>query len=84
MEFIGLIISIAVTIYLVVDAPKHGKSPVLWGVLGFIFSLLTLGIYWIQTGRKVIGWILTIVIIIGVILILFAFFVLFWFIVDSQ
>ncbi|WP_371068591.1 hypothetical protein [Sediminibacillus sp. JSM 1682029] len=84
MEFIGLIISVVVTIYLVVDAPKHGKSPVLWGVLGFIFSLLTLGIYWIQTGRKVIGWVLTIVIIIGIILILFAFFALFWFIVDSQ
>ncbi|WP_053220161.1 hypothetical protein [Virgibacillus senegalensis] len=84
MEGIGLIISVAVTIYLVVDAPKQGKNPVLWGILGFIFSLLTLGIYWIQTDRKVIGWILTSVVIIGFLLILVSFGVLMYFIVDSQ
>lgn len=77
MEYgIGLLLSIVITVYMVVDAPKHGKSPVLWGILGFVFGLLGLGIYLIVTNRKVIGWIIVvlfILLVIGVILI-FAFF----------
>lgn len=77
MEYIiSLIFSIAITVYMVIDAPKHGKSPVLWGILGFILGLLGLGIYLIVTNRKVIGWIIValfILFVIGIIL-LFAFF----------
>ncbi|MBY0121708.1 hypothetical protein [Bacillus sp. S/N-304-OC-R1] len=77
MEYsIGLIVSILITVYLVIDAPKHGKSPVLWGIVGFIFGLLGLGIYLIVTGRKALGWIIValfILLVIGVIL-LFAYF----------
>lgn len=77
MEYIvGLIVSIAITVFMVMDAPKHGKSPVLWGIIGFIFGLLGLGIYLIVTGRKVLGWIIValfILLVIGIIL-LFAFF----------
>ena len=57
----GLVLNIILTIYLVIDSRKHGKSPVLWGILGFIFGLIALGIYLIKTNRKVIGWIITII-----------------------
>ncbi|MGG1685412.1 hypothetical protein [Pseudalkalibacillus sp. NRS-1564] len=57
IEFIGLIVPIAVAIFLIMDAPKHDKNPWLWGVLGFLFTFLTLGIYLLKTGRKVAGWI---------------------------
>lgn len=60
MEFLGLLLSIAICIYLALDAPKYGKNPWLWGILGFIFGLITLGIYLIQTDRKTWGWILLI------------------------
>ncbi|MFE8697495.1 hypothetical protein ACFYKT_14220 [Cytobacillus sp. FJAT-53684] len=74
MEFsFGLLISIAVTIYLVIDAPKHNKSPVLWGILGFILGLLGLGIYLIVTDRKVLGWIIVALYIIIVIIIILFF-----------
>ncbi|MEH7377513.1 MULTISPECIES: hypothetical protein [Bacillaceae] len=63
--FIGLVLNIILTIYLVIDSRKHGKSPILWGILGFIFGLIALGIYLIKTNRKVIGWIITIISIIG-------------------
>ncbi|MEH7483806.1 hypothetical protein V7157_22610 [Neobacillus drentensis] len=63
--FIGLFLNIILTIYLVIDSRKHGKSPILWGILGFIFGLIALGIYLIKTNRKVIGWIITIISIIG-------------------
>lgn len=66
---LGLILNVAITIYLIIDAPKHGKSPVLWGILGFIFGLLPLGIYLIITGRKVAGWIIVVLSILSVILI---------------
>lgn len=62
MKFSGLIIGIIIAIYLAVDAPKHNKRPWLWAILGFLFGPLALGIYLIQTGRKVLGWIITIVI----------------------
>ncbi|SDJ82889.1 hypothetical protein [Sediminibacillus albus] len=78
MEGIGLIISIAVAIYLAIDAPKHGKNPLLWGILGFILGLLALGIYLIRTDRKVIGWILTIIIAILYLLIILSIGFAFW------
>ncbi|MBS4189730.1 hypothetical protein KHA94_05845 [Bacillus sp. FJAT-49705] len=78
--FIGLAVSIACCVYLVIDAPKHGKSPVLWGILGFILGLLGLGIYLIATGRKVLGWIIValfILFIIVIIILIVLFFSLF-------
>ncbi|MFJ7726089.1 hypothetical protein ACIQXV_07970 [Neobacillus sp. NPDC097160] len=67
----GLIVGIIIAIYLYVDAPKHNKSRWLWAILGFIFGPIALGIYLIQTGRKVLGWIITIVAILLYILIIF-------------
>jgi TM2 domain-containing membrane protein YozV len=49
----------------VIDSKKHGKNPVLWGILGFVFGAIALGIYLIRTDRKVTGWIVTILSIIG-------------------
>lgn len=63
--FFGLTLNIIITIYLVIDSKKHGKSPVLWGILGFVFGAIALGIYLIKTDRKLIGWIVTILSIIG-------------------
>lgn len=56
MEFLGLLLSIATCIYLVLDAPKYNKNPWIWGIFGFFFSLITLGVYFIQTDRKAAGW----------------------------
>ncbi|MEH7352140.1 hypothetical protein V7150_00985 [Neobacillus drentensis] len=58
---IGLIVNIIIVIYLFLDAPKHNKSRWLWAILGLIFGPIALGIYLIQTGHKVLGWIITIV-----------------------
>ena len=63
--FFGLVLNLIITIYLVVDSRKHGKNPILWGILGFFFGALVLGIYLLKTNRKVIGWIITIISIIG-------------------
>jgi hypothetical protein len=63
--FLGLAINIILTIYLVIDSKKHGKNPVLWGILGFVFGAIALGIYLIRTDRKVVGWIVTILSILG-------------------
>ena len=63
--FFGLALNIILTIYLVIDSKKHGKNPVLWGILGFVFGAIALGIYLIKTDRKTIGWIITILSIIG-------------------
>lgn len=71
-SFFGLALNIIVTVYLVIDSRKHGKSPILWGILGFIFGAIALGIYLIKTDRKLIGWIITIISIIGYV-ILFIF-----------
>ncbi|MGG1679235.1 hypothetical protein ACIFOT_26435 [Neobacillus sp. NRS-1170] len=65
---ISLLIAIAFAVYLFIDAPKHNKSRWLWAILGFIFGPIALGIYLIQTGRKVLGWIITIVVGLGYIL----------------
>jgi len=61
MEFLSLLLSVAICLYLVLDAPKYNKNPWLWGILGFIFGLITLGIYFIQTDRKSTGWIILII-----------------------
>ncbi|WP_144550106.1 hypothetical protein [Bacillus sp. X1(2014)] len=66
----GLLLNIVITIYLIIDSRKHGKSPVLWGILGFFFGAIALGIYLIKTNRKVLGWIITIISIIGYIVLL--------------
>jgi hypothetical protein len=57
---IGFIISLAFAVFLYIDAPKHHKNRWLWAILGFAFGPIALGIYLIKTGRKVAGWILTI------------------------
>lgn len=59
-SLISFLISLAFAIFLYIDAPKHNKSRWLWAILGFIFGPIALGIYFIKTGRKVAGWIITI------------------------
>ncbi|WP_349632553.1 hypothetical protein [Neobacillus sp. SuZ13] len=66
----GLLLNVVITIYLIIDSRKHGKSPVLWGILGFFFGAIALGIYLIKTNRKVLGWIITIISIIGYVVLL--------------
>jgi len=66
----GLIVSLVIAIFLFIDAPKHGKSRWLWAILGLIFGPITLGIYLIRTGRRVLGWIITIVAILMVLIII--------------
>ncbi|MGF2614325.1 hypothetical protein FZC84_19475 [Rossellomorea vietnamensis] len=62
MEFsFSFIINIIIAIYLFVDARKRGKNPWLWGILGLIFGAIVLGIYFIQTGRKTLGWIIVVI-----------------------
>jgi hypothetical protein len=70
---ISFIISLAFAIFLYIDAPKHNKSRWLWAILGFIFGPMALGIYFIKTGRKVAGWILTILAILFYIVIIIVF-----------
>lgn len=67
-SFFGLALNIVITVFLVIDSRKHGKSPILWGILGFFFGAIALGIYLIRTDRKVLGWIITIISIIGYII----------------
>jgi len=73
MESLGLVINILTTVYLAVDARKHNKSPILWAILGFIFGLLALAVYLIRTERKLIGWLLLVVVSIAYILIILFF-----------
>lgn len=65
------IIQIAITIYLAIDAQKHGKNPWLWGILGFFFGPLVLGIYFVLTNRKVAGWIIIAISILYFLLVIF-------------
>ncbi|MHC0037604.1 hypothetical protein [Pseudoneobacillus sp. C159] len=65
MEAFSWLINIAIAVYLAIDAPKQGKSPVLWAIFGLVFGAITLGIYFIRTQRKLIGWIVLILSIIG-------------------
>ncbi|MBD1383021.1 hypothetical protein [Metabacillus arenae] len=60
MEFLGWIIQIVVAVYLAIDSKKRGMNPWLWGILGFFFGLITLGIYFIKIGKKGLGWTITI------------------------
>lgn len=63
--FLGLALNVILTIYLIIDSRKHDKNPILWGILGFILGPVALGIYLIKTDRKLIGWIIAIIGIIG-------------------
>ena len=40
-----LLVSIGVAYFLYTDAKKRGGNAVLWGVLGFFFSIVTLIVY---------------------------------------
>ena len=71
MEWSGIFISIIIAVFLYIDAQKYNKRPWLWAILGFIFGPIALGIYLIQTGRKVLGWIITIVVGLGYVFFIF-------------
>lgn len=45
------VMNIIILVYMMIDAPKHGKNQVLWGVLGFFFGPIALTVYLFQTGR---------------------------------
>lgn len=79
MEFsLFWVINILITVYLVIDSKKQGKNPVLWGIMGFLFGIITLSIYLIRTDRKILGWILLVLAIIFILLfILFIIAILF-------
>lgn len=80
ISFLG---HIAIAIFLAIDAPKHGKSAVLWAIFGFFFGILALGIYLVQTGKKLIGWILIFIFAIIIILMFIFFTVLLSFLFTS-
>jgi hypothetical protein len=69
----SLLLSIAITVYLAIDAPKHNRNPWLWGILGFLFGPIVLGIYLILTDRKVIGWIILVICLILLLLLIMLF-----------
>jgi hypothetical protein len=48
---LGILISLAIAYWLFTDANRRGKSGVLWGILGFFFSLITL-IVWLIVRPK--------------------------------
>jgi cytochrome c biogenesis protein CcdA len=68
LDALMFILNILIAVYLFVDAPKHHKNRWLWGILGLFFSFIALGIYWILTGRKLLGWIVLIAYVVWVIL----------------
>lgn len=80
MEYISFLLSIVIAIYLFVVAPKFGKSRWLWGILGFFFGFIALGIFFIKTNRKVLGWILVVVSIILYVFVFLAAIALFTFV----
>lgn len=85
LEFsFGFIISIIIAIYLAIDAPKHNKNPWLWGILGFLFGPIVLGIYLIVTGRKVAGWIILVISILLIVLVILLFAVGMYFIFNGM
>lgn len=80
MEYISFLLSIGIAIYLFVVAPKFGKSRWLWAILGFFFGFIALGIFFIKTKRKVLGWILVVVSIILYVFVFLAALALFTFV----
>ena len=52
-SLIGLVISIYIAYWLFTDANRRGKSGVLWGILGFFFSLITLIVWLIVRPKNV-------------------------------
>lgn len=46
-NIVYLLISAAVAYYLYTDAKKTGRNEVIWGVLGFFFSLAALIVYFV-------------------------------------
>jgi hypothetical protein len=68
LEALMYLFNIIIAVYLFMDAKKHDKNPWLWGILGLLFSFITLGIYWIITGKKLLGWLILIAYIIWIIL----------------
>jgi hypothetical protein len=80
MEYFSFLLSIGIAIYLFVVAPKFGKSRWLWAILGFFFGFIALGIFFIKTNRKVLGWILVVVSIILYVFVFLAALALFTFI----
>lgn len=72
MEFsLSFLVSVAVAVFLAIDAPKHNRNPWIWGIFGFVFSLITLGIYLLVTDRKAAGFIVLAVTLLGGLFILF-------------
>ena len=49
---INIIIGIAVAYFLYTDANKRGKNGLLWGILGFFFSIVTLIVYLVLRESK--------------------------------
>jgi uncharacterized membrane protein YobD (UPF0266 family) len=68
LEALMYVFNIIIAVYLFMDAKKHDKNPWLWGILGLLFSFITLGIYWIITGKKLLGWLILIAYIVWIIL----------------
>ena len=54
------VVNIVIAVYLFMDAEKYDKNKWSWGILGLLFSTITLGIYWIKTGKKTLGWVVLI------------------------
>ena len=50
-SLIGLAISIGIAYWIFNDARQRGKSGIIWGILGFFFSLITL-IVWLIVRPK--------------------------------
>ncbi|MFG6496431.1 hypothetical protein P8610_13780 [Fictibacillus sp. UD] len=49
------IIELLIVYYLFVQAPLYNKDRWLWAILGFLFGIITLSIFLIQTDRKLLG-----------------------------
>ncbi|MGG1685106.1 hypothetical protein [Pseudalkalibacillus sp. NRS-1564] len=56
----GFIVNVVIAIFLFIDAKKQDKSSFFWAIIGLIFGPIVLGIYFIQTGRKGIGWLIVV------------------------
>lgn len=61
MEMLTTVTNLVIAVALGYSANKVGKNALLWGVFGFLFGFVAIGIFLIRTGYKVWGWIITIV-----------------------